>query len=144
MGLTHLVSGVIAGLLNANDAHHQNAASFLAKALEDRHHLAISSIVFSECLLGPLRWGDGSEQIIIDLMAKLPIQIVDVTHHVAYLAAQLRASHQMLRMPDAIVIATALTSEADVLATTDSKWSLLTPPDESHKPLDIQVLGSLI
>ena len=37
-------------------------------------------------------------------------------------AAQLRARHPALKLPDALVVATAVTLDADHLVTTDRKW----------------------
>ena len=41
---------------------------------------------------------------------------------IATTAAKLRAAHRTLRLPDALVIATAIEGEADHLITTDRKW----------------------
>jgi predicted nucleic acid-binding protein len=41
---------------------------------------------------------------------------------VAVTAAQLRATHRSLRLPDALVLATAAAVEADTVLTGDEQW----------------------
>jgi predicted nucleic acid-binding protein len=51
------------------------------------------------------------------------VYVADLGAEVAIIAAQIRARHgQRLKLPDALVIATAINSEADVLVTTDRGW----------------------
>jgi predicted nucleic acid-binding protein len=48
--------------------------------------------------------------------------VVDLNEEIATQAAILRARHRTLKLPDALVIATAATSGASQLVTTDRKW----------------------
>lgn len=57
-----------------------------------------------------------------DLFDRLPISIIPLQPDTAVVAAQLRARHPALRLPDAIVIATAIVDGADELVTTDRRW----------------------
>lgn len=122
MGLIHLDAGVIIGFLDGDDAHHQTAHAALADALHDGDRLAIASSAFAECLVGPARVGGPQIQVVRDLFERLPISIVPLDAETAVVAAQLRARHRSLRLPDAIVIATAVESSADQLITTDRRW----------------------
>ena len=47
---------------------------------------------------------------------------MELDTEIAIRAAVLRARHRPLRLPDAVVIATATISEADRLITTDRMW----------------------
>ena len=49
-----------------------------------------------------------------------PARAVD--EDVAVTAAQLRATHRSLRLPDALVLATATAVEADIVLTSDEQW----------------------
>lgn len=122
MGLIHLDAGVVIGLLDANDAHHHVATQSLALALRDRDTLAMAASAFAECLVGPSRRGERAVTVVRDLFSRLPIDIVQLDADVAQKAAALRARHTSLRLPDALVLATAAHHAADRLITTDRRW----------------------
>ena len=48
--------------------------------------------------------------------------LADLDREIACAAASLRARHAQLRLPDALVIATAIERSADELLTTDCMW----------------------
>jgi predicted nucleic acid-binding protein len=50
------------------------------------------------------------------------MDIVGLDAEIATAAARLRARHRSLRLPDALVIATASVRRADRLVTTDRRW----------------------
>ena len=125
MGLTHLDAGVLIGLLDAHDAHHTASRSAFVQAREQGDRLAMSASALAECLVGPWRASDGAVTTLIDLLDRLPITVVPLDTETAVLAARLRAQHPSLRLPDALVIATAERDGADSLVTTDRRW----PPD---------------
>jgi predicted nucleic acid-binding protein len=52
----------------------------------------------------------------------LPIEVVELNATIATVAARLRAGYGILRLPDALVIATASAARADQLVTTDRRW----------------------
>ena len=54
--------------------------------------------------------------------ARTDIDVVPLDLPTATTAAQLRADHRGLRLPDALVIATAIDAGADELVTTDRRW----------------------
>jgi predicted nucleic acid-binding protein len=122
MALTHLDAGVIIGFLDADDAHHGAARTALAQALADGDQVAMAASALAECLVGPARQGDTSIQIVRDALNRLPVEIIDLNTEVATEAARLRSRHRSLRLPDALVIATAAVSGADQLVTTDGRW----------------------
>lgn len=122
MGLIHLDAGVIIGFLDGNDAHHQAARAVLDHALQNGDRLAMASSAFAECLVGPARRGDAEIQTVRDLFERLPISVIALDLEIAVVAARLRARHRALRVPDALVIATAIEGPADQLVTTDRRW----------------------
>ncbi len=122
MGLIHLDAGVVIGFLDADDAHHQSAAQALAAALRSGDRLAMAASAFAECLVGPSRRGERAIATVSDLFERLPIDIVGLDADTARRAAALRAKHAALRLPDALVIATASERSADHLITTDRRW----------------------
>lgn len=122
MGLIHLDAGVIIGLLDGNDAHHEAAREVLADAVHAGDRLAMAASALAECLVGPARRGDAEVRTVRNLVERLPISIIPLDVEIATAAARLRAAHRSLRLPDALVIATAIEDAADQLVTTDRKW----------------------
>lgn len=122
MALIHLDAGVIIGFLDGNDAHHTAAHSMLTEALHNGDRFAMAASAFAECLVGPARRGDVEIRRVHDLFDRLPIAIVPLRAETALIAARLRAPQRTLRLPDALVIATAIDGAADELVTTDRKW----------------------
>ncbi|WP_309672670.1 PIN domain-containing protein [Gemmatimonas sp.] len=122
MGVVHLDAGVVIGLLDANDAHHSSAHRAIADVLRDGHGLAMAASAFAECLVGPYRRGKASVLVVHNLIERLPITVVSLDAETASTAARVRAQHVGLRLPDALVIATAVHHAAERLITTDRKW----------------------
>lgn len=122
MGLIHLDAGAVIALLDGTDFHHVAATKSFSRAVDNGDRFAMSSCAFAECLVGPSRRGEASVQIVLDLFDRMPIAVVDLGEDIAILAAGLRAHHKKLRLPDAMVIATAIHEEADELVTTDRDW----------------------
>ncbi len=122
MGLIHLDAGVIIGFLDASDAHHQTSRAALADALQHSDHLALAASALAESLVGPARRGEPAVHAVRNLVDRLPISIIPLDVEIATTAARLRAAHRTLRLPDALVIATAIEQAADHLITTDRKW----------------------
>lgn len=137
MGLIHLDAGVIIGFLDGDDAHHVAATSALAQALEQSDQLAMAASAFAECLVGPARRSEQAMQVVTDTFERLPILIIDLNPEIATEAARLRSRHRALRLPDALVIATAVEDEADRLVTTDRRWPTKT---KLQVPFNIVIL----
>lgn len=122
MGLTHLDAGVIIGFLDGNDAHHGAATAALSDALDRGDSLFVAASALAECLVGPARQGAQQIEVVRTVLDRVPVSVVDLDAEIAVQAAVLRAAHRTLRLPDALVIATASTSAADRLISTDRKW----------------------
>lgn len=122
MGLTHLDAGVIIGFLDADDSHHGTARAALSDALDHGDQLFMAASALAECLVGPARRSQQAIELVRTVIDRLPVSVVDLDTEIATRAAILRARHRTLKLPDALVIATATTSGADQLVTTDRKW----------------------
>jgi len=122
MGLIHLDAGLVIGVLDSDDLHHDAAREVLRDAARSGDRVAMSASAFAECLVGPSRRGERAVSVVEAFCASLPIEVVALDRDVARLAARLRAEHTSLRLPDALVIATAERCSADRLATTDHRW----------------------
>ncbi|MBK5221774.1 MAG: PIN domain-containing protein [Acidimicrobiia bacterium] len=122
MGLIVVDAGVVIGFLDSNDAHHDSARAALGDAIVGRHRLSIPVSALAEVLVGPSRSGDDAVAVVRELLDRVPIEIVDLDDRIATVAARLRARHRSLKLPDALVIATAAVVDADLLITTDRGW----------------------
>jgi predicted nucleic acid-binding protein len=118
MGIALLDTSVVIGALNRDDALHQ-AASQAIRVERDRHALAISALSYAEILVGPLRVGGGAVEVVERFAAQ--VRIVELSPAIARLAAELRATRG-LKLPDAVIVATGLRLEADVIMTADARW----------------------
>jgi predicted nucleic acid-binding protein len=127
MGLTHLDAGVLIGFLDRHDAHHRAAHQALAAARDRRDRLAMAASALAECLVAPARSGDTAVAAIRDVVRRLAIDVVPLDEEIAVAAARLRAEHPSLKLPDALVLATAALHGADRLVTTDRGW-----PAQAH------------
>jgi predicted nucleic acid-binding protein len=85
--------------------------------------VAIPASAFTEALVSPSRVGEAAVQSVRDFADRLPLVIAALDIDTAIAAAGLRARHgQWLKLPDALVVATAIQNGADVLVTTDRGW----------------------
>lgn len=109
-----LDASVLIGLLDRADAHHQAAVDDVETADRRRQPLLAPASAYSESLVAFARAGriaDAREAIMA-----MGIGIVPLTAEIAELAAELRAKHDRLRLPDAMVIATARRLSAELLS----------------------------
>lgn len=123
MGLTVIDAGVLIGFFDESDAHHLGASKELTNARQRGDQIAVPASTLAESLVSPARDGESSITAVREFIERLPLAIVELDRDVAIVAARLRARHgQKLKLPDALVVATALRHGADVLVTTDRGW----------------------
>jgi predicted nucleic acid-binding protein len=122
MGLTVLDAGVIIGFLDANDAHHAATHTALGDARGRNDRLVLPASAFAEILVGPSRKGTAAVTAVRDLVDRVPMAVEPLDAEIAVAAAAIRARHSSLKLPDALVIATARHLDADHLITTDRGW----------------------
>ena len=123
MGLTVVDAGVVIGFLDADDAHHKAAHRELAEAQGRRDRITLPASALAESLVAPAHRGPEDLAAAQEFVERLPIEVAELTREIAVAAATLRARHRTrLKLPDALVIATAQALEADVLVTTDRNW----------------------
>jgi predicted nucleic acid-binding protein len=124
--LTILDAGVVIAILDASDAHNAAAAAAVTSARERGDTLVLPSSAYAECLVSPYRRGPEAVAVVDQFVDALPARVEPVSRVIASAAAELRARHAgALRLPDALVVATALVFGADRLITTDAGWPAL-------------------
>lgn len=105
MGAIVLDADVVIAFLDASDAQHDAAVRLASDRIAPDDHILIPASVFSEILVGPER--AGTVEVIECFVQGSGAEIVALDQRVARRAARLRARHQGLRLPDALVLATA-------------------------------------
>ncbi len=122
MAVTVLDAGVVIAVLDAADGHHVAARAALSEALARGDELVLPASAYAESLVGPSRRGQAAVEALDSFLEDVPIRVEPLTRSVAAVAARLRVIHApALRLPDALVVATALAADADLLITTDGR-----------------------
>ncbi len=123
MGLTVLDAGVVIALLDASDVHHAAAVASVRAARDRGDTLVVPASAYAECLVAPHRRGADAVAVVDRFLDALPAGVEPVDRAIAATAAALRATHSAaLRLPDGLVIATAIALGADRILTTDAGW----------------------
>ncbi|HEU5142932.1 MAG TPA: PIN domain-containing protein [Solirubrobacterales bacterium] len=119
-----LDSDAVIGFLDRGDALHDAAAAAVRECAH-RQPLVASVVTYAEVLTGA-RMGHHDEDHVEEFFAKLISELLPVDAAVADRAARLRAGAQGLRMPDALILASAdLGPEVDEVLTGDVRAAKL-------------------
>jgi predicted nucleic acid-binding protein len=123
MGLTVLDAGILIAALDASDAHHEAAIGALREARNAGNRLVVPASAYAEALVGPSRRGGDAMATMDAFLDALPAVVEPASREIGRVAASIRAAHgRALRLPDALVLATAAALEADEVLTTDAGW----------------------
>jgi predicted nucleic acid-binding protein len=112
-----LDASVLIGLLDTADAHHHQAVEHVDRADTAGTTLLVPANAYSEALVSFARadrTADAREAI-----AAMGITVVAMSQEIAEHAAEIQAQHERLRLPDAIVLATATEHRAELLTYDD-------------------------
>jgi len=114
-----LDASVVIAFLDSGDAHHPAAVEAVARTRGEE--LVVPSSAYAEILVDPWRRGPDTVALVKRFLTDLGVRIEPLTAVIAERAARLRASHRALRVPDALVLATADALSASAL-TCDRSW----------------------
>ncbi len=121
MGLILLDSTIVVGFLDADDALHEIAVTKL-REIVGSHRLAASVISYAELMTG-VSLGHHSHERVDRFFDALVKDLLPVDRKVAAHAATLRGRRISLRMPDALILATAdLHDDIDRIVCADDDW----------------------
>jgi predicted nucleic acid-binding protein len=113
VGALILDASVLIGLLDNQDAHHSSAVEEVEAADQAAQALLTPASAYSEALVAFARADRVSDAR--DAIAGMGITVVPLTETLAERAAELRARHSALRLPDAIVLATVRDLDGELL-----------------------------
>lgn len=115
-----LDSDAVVGFLDRNDALH-DAADKAIRNLVGKKHLLVSVVTYAEVLTGA-KLGHHDEGQVKGFFDELVSEVLPVDVDVADVAADLRSRRKSLRMPDAMILATAETQpEVSLVLTGDQE-----------------------
>lgn len=123
MGALILDANVLIGLLDAGDAHHERAIADVEAADLAARALVLPASAYSEVLVAFARADRTAEAR--RTIAAVGITVEPLDADTAARAAELRARHRHLRLPDAMVLAAATPAGRDLL-TYDTRLAKLT------------------
>jgi predicted nucleic acid-binding protein len=113
-----LDASVVIAALAADDAHHHAAVNALAGASDDE--LVLAATTRAEILVGPMRMGGSALAAARDFVNAC--ETVPVSADTADDAAEMKARHPGLSLPDAIALVIAEMIKADAVWTFDRRW----------------------
>lgn len=119
MGVALIDSSTVIGFLDADDLLHQ-AADAALRAAATEHALAVSVVTVAELVTGA-KLGHHEEATVRRFFAQAISRRIALDEPAAERAAELRAAHRALKMPDALILATG-DLHADVVLTGDEQW----------------------
>lgn len=130
MARVALDSDLLIAFLDPADAQHERAVRELRPRLVAGDQLLIAATVYAEVIVRPLK--QATDATVDGFLDAAGVSVVPVDRVIARRAAQLRADHPALRLPDAMSVATALVSDATLL-TLDKKLQQTIRRIERHE-----------
>jgi predicted nucleic acid-binding protein len=100
-----LDSSAVVGFLDAGDALHPAADATIRELISEQRLLA-SVVSYAELLTGA-RIGHHDEELVEGFFTDLITEVLPVDMATVDIAARLRACHKALRLPDALILASA-------------------------------------
>jgi predicted nucleic acid-binding protein len=120
VGVALLDTGAVIGFVQPDDAFHDPAVAAIAR-LATEHQFVLSAITYAELMAGVHRRRK-AEDLLRSFLSDFVREIVAVDERVAEQAGALRAQLG-LKLPDALILATAELAPADAgVVTTDGRW----------------------
>ena len=112
---------MLVAVLDATDTHHAGAVHALREALGRGDRLVLPASAYAEMLMAPHRRGGEAVDTAGAFVEALPAAVEPISRGIAARAADLNARHgARLRLPDALVAATADVLKATLVVTTDA------------------------
>lgn len=134
MGTVVLDTSVVLALLDPDDALHAAAAAAVRRHRDRRARFVLPASVLAELLVGAARRGEEELQTRRQQVTAAFGPPVPIDETVAVTAARIGARHRTLRLPDALVLATADVARAESVLAGDKQWPRLDPRVELVGP----------
>jgi len=120
VALVVLDTSAVIAYLNPADALHRRAVAALSAHQVEQ--LILPASAYAEALVGPHRAGGAALATFDEALAAIGIRVEPLNRNAARRAGLLRSQHAALRLPDALVLATADELDATTVLTGDAAW----------------------
>jgi predicted nucleic acid-binding protein len=124
-----LDADVVIAFLDAGDDQHAHAVDLLRPRLAAGEEIVIGASVYAEVMVRPLARGTAGR--VDEFIDAIGATVLAIDRELARRAADLRARHRSLRLPDALSLATALMAGAD-LVTLDQRLRRVARSEETE------------
>lgn len=123
MGVTVLDTSVLIALVDADDPHHAAARTAVRSRREAGDDFVVPVAAYAEFLVRSYQ-GDPSMIAFRDgLVDAIPARVEAATREMGRHAAAIRARDgQRMKLPDALIVATAIVLGAERILTADARW----------------------
>lgn len=118
MARVALDADIVIAFLDPGDDQHAVAVAQLRPRLAAGDELLVGATVYAETIVPPLQ--RGTDTTVDEFLDSAGIAVVPIDRAIARRAAALRAEHRSLRLPDAMLLATAIATDSALL-TLDKK-----------------------
>ncbi|HEX5583426.1 type II toxin-antitoxin system VapC family toxin [Gaiella sp.] len=123
MALVVLDASVVIAFLDPDDVLHDAAVAALTE--HQHNELLIPLSVYAEVLVAPYRRGADAVAEVEAFLGDFSVRVETINLGTARAAAKLRSRVRSLRLPDALVLATADDLGAHAVLTGDESWARL-------------------
>lgn len=113
MARVALDADVVIAFLDAGDDQHERAVDLLRPLLTAGEEILLGASVYAEIMVRPLARGAGAQ--VDQFIDGIGATVLAIDRELGRRAAALKARHRLLRLPDALSLATALTAGADLV-----------------------------
>jgi predicted nucleic acid-binding protein len=127
MGTVVLDASIVIALFDPQDALHAAASSAARRRRDAADDFLLPASVLAEVLVGAARQGDAELASRRSAMIAAFGPPYPLDEEVAVAAARRRARHRSLRLPDALVLATADVAAATAVLAGDKRWQGMDP-----------------
>ncbi len=135
MGMTVLDTGILIALVDAGDAHHSAARTVIRERREAGDQFVVPVAAYAEFMVRAYLDDPAMVMFRDGLVDAIPARVEPATREIGRQAAAIRARDgQRVKLPDALIIATAIVLRADLVLTADALW----PPQD----VPVTVLGT--
>ncbi|MCX8202032.1 MAG: type II toxin-antitoxin system VapC family toxin [Candidatus Caldarchaeum sp.] len=135
-----LDTNVFVAAKNRDDRRHSEALALIENTDEGRLRCVVPTLVIAELCTGYHQMGDAEEadELLTGFITSPNYEIAPLDHKTACEAGRLRAELG-LKLPDAIIVATALTTNSNAIVTYDVEMAKSVPYVKVVEPSKIRV-----
>lgn len=123
MGVTVLDTSILIALVDADDPHHIAARAAVRTRRDVGDEFVVPVVAYAEFMVRSYQDDVSMIAFRDGLVDAIPARVEPAIRETGRHAAAIRARHgQRMKLPDALIVATAITIGADRILTADTRW----------------------